>query len=226
MLEVRNHLCRIMQNHTESKFWLWFKLRQISPNLFWALQYVTFQTQFKRENMLKIRALAATLSHIPRVQKPGLRPTALAFLYPRPGQKPAQAKGQAHLGSAFFGFWPQAKAGTSLIQDWSTDILYSVACAEPLLCPIQDWPCSLLLQDANTAPQSSDGILDGDIKYSIHDYPMNVSTRLSLVFSILSNTTWRCTYFAMGPAPSHSGRLTSPTLCQTILRNRPWGSLS
>jgi len=69
--------------------------------------------------MLKILALTANLSHIPRVQKPGLRPRALAFLYPRPGQKPAQAKGWARLGPAFFGlawpgFWPQAGAGTSL----------------------------------------------------------------------------------------------------------------
>ena len=51
--------------------------------------------------MLKIQALTANLSHIPRVQKPGLRPTALAFLYPRPGQKPAQAKSQARLGRLF-----------------------------------------------------------------------------------------------------------------------------
>ena len=70
--------------------------------------------------MLKILFLTANLSHIPMVQKPGPRPTALAFPYPRPGQKPAQAKGQARLGPAFFGlawpgFWPQAKAGTSLI---------------------------------------------------------------------------------------------------------------
>ena len=69
--------------------------------------------------MLKILALTANLSHISRVQKPGLRPTALAFLYPKPGQKPAQAKGWARLGPAFFGlawpgFWPQAGAGTSL----------------------------------------------------------------------------------------------------------------
>ena len=69
--------------------------------------------------MPKILALTANLSHIPRVQKPGLRPTALAFPYPRPGQKPAQAKGRARLGPAFFGlawpgFWPQAGAGTSL----------------------------------------------------------------------------------------------------------------
>jgi len=69
--------------------------------------------------MLKILALTANLSHIPRVQKLGLRPTALAFLYPRPGQKLAQAKGWARLGPAFFGlawpgFWPQAGAGTSL----------------------------------------------------------------------------------------------------------------
>jgi hypothetical protein len=69
--------------------------------------------------MLKILALTANLSHIPRVQKPGLRPMALAFPYPRPGQKPAQAKGWARLGLAFFGlawpgFWPQARASTSL----------------------------------------------------------------------------------------------------------------
>jgi hypothetical protein len=57
--------------------------------------------------MLKILALTANLSHIPRVQKPGLRPTALAFLYPRLGQKPAQAKGRAQLGPDFFGLaWP------------------------------------------------------------------------------------------------------------------------
>ena len=71
--------------------------------------------------MLKILALTANLGHISRVQKPGLRPTALAFLYPRPGQKLAQAKGWARLGPAFFGlawpgFWPQAGAGTSLIK--------------------------------------------------------------------------------------------------------------
>ena len=47
--------------------------------------------------MLKILALTANLSHIPRVQKPGLRPTALAFLYLRPGQKPAQARSPARL---------------------------------------------------------------------------------------------------------------------------------
>ena len=57
--------------------------------------------------MLKILALTANLSHIPRVQKLQLRPTALAFLYPRPGQKLAQAKSQAQLGLAFFGLaWP------------------------------------------------------------------------------------------------------------------------
>ena len=70
--------------------------------------------------MLKILALTANLSHIPRVQKPGLRPTALAFLYPRLGQKLAQAKSQARLGLAFFGlawpgFWLQAGASTSLL---------------------------------------------------------------------------------------------------------------
>ena len=74
---------------------------------------------FNVKIFIKILALTANLSHIPRVQKPGLRPTALAFLYPRPGQKPAQAKSQAWLGLAFFGlawpgFWLLAGAGTSL----------------------------------------------------------------------------------------------------------------
>ena len=53
--------------------------------------------------MLKLLALTANLSHIPRVQKLGLRPTALAFLYPRLGQKPAQAKSQAWLFLAWLG---------------------------------------------------------------------------------------------------------------------------
>ena len=75
--------------------------------------------------MLKNLFLTGNLSHIPRVQKPGPRPMALAFLYPRPGQKPAQAKGQARLGPAFFGlawpgFWPQAKASTSLVLGYCT----------------------------------------------------------------------------------------------------------
>ena len=74
------------------------------------------QVSAKRQRQLNMQT---TVSHIPRVQKPGLRSTALAFLYPRPGQKPAQAKSQARLGPAFFGlawpgFWLQARAGTSL----------------------------------------------------------------------------------------------------------------
>jgi hypothetical protein len=86
--------------------------------------HVIFKTQFKTifnvktfAKILKFLSLTENLSHIPRVQKPGLRPTALAFPYPRPGQKPAQAKGQgpAWLGLAWPGFWPQAKAGTSLL---------------------------------------------------------------------------------------------------------------
>jgi hypothetical protein len=56
--------------------------------------------------LLKILALTANLSHISRVQKPGLRPMALAFLYPRPGP--------AFFGLAWPSFWPQARAGTSL----------------------------------------------------------------------------------------------------------------
>jgi hypothetical protein len=52
--------------------------------------------------------------------KPWLRPRALAFPKPKPGQKPTQAKVMARPGPAFFGlawpgFWLQAGAGTSLI---------------------------------------------------------------------------------------------------------------
>ena len=108
-------------NHTESRFWLQLKLRQISHEC-----HIIFETQFKCVfnvktfvKMLKILSFTENLSYIPSVQKPGLRPMALAFPNPRPGQKPAQAKGWAQLGPAFFGlawpgFWPQAKAGTSL----------------------------------------------------------------------------------------------------------------
>jgi len=53
--------------------------------------------------MLKSLPLTESLSHIPRVQKPGPRPTALAFPYPRPGHKPAQAKGQGPAWPGFFG---------------------------------------------------------------------------------------------------------------------------
>lgn len=53
-------------------------------------------------------------------RKPQPRPRALAFLKPRPGQKPTQAKNLAGPGLAFFGlawpgFWPQAGAGKSLL---------------------------------------------------------------------------------------------------------------
>ena len=57
--------------------------------------------------MLNFLFPMANLIHIPRVQKPGLRPTALALAYPRPGQKPAQAKGQARLFLA----WPGPASG-------------------------------------------------------------------------------------------------------------------
>jgi hypothetical protein len=51
--------------------------------------------------------------------KPRLRPRALAFPNPRPGQKPTEAKVLAWPGPAFFGpawpgFWLQAGAGKSL----------------------------------------------------------------------------------------------------------------
>ena len=71
-----------------------------------------FQCKNLREKMLKILALTANLSHIPRAQKPGLRPTALAFLYLRPGQK----SGPAFFGLAWPGFCLLAEAGTSLIE--------------------------------------------------------------------------------------------------------------
>jgi len=47
--------------------------------------------------MVKLLSLAANLGYIPRVQKPGPRPMALAFQKLRPGQSPSQAKGQAWL---------------------------------------------------------------------------------------------------------------------------------
>ena len=88
--------------------------------------------------MLKILALTANLGHISRVQKPGLRPTALAFLYPRLGQKPAQAKGWARLGPAFFGlawpgFWPQAGAGTSLVHRYSGQMRLMLLTLTPVM---------------------------------------------------------------------------------------------
>ena len=54
------------------------------------------------------------------LRKPGPKPGALAFKNYRPGQKTPQAKHRARLGPAFFGlawpgFWPQARAGTSLL---------------------------------------------------------------------------------------------------------------
>jgi hypothetical protein len=69
--------------------------------------------------ILKFCLSQQILSHIPRAQKLGPRPMSLASPYPRPGQKPAQAKGWAQPGPALFGlawpgFWPQAGAGTSL----------------------------------------------------------------------------------------------------------------
>jgi len=62
-----------------------------------TLVTVTWKRLFERSKphfakMLKNLPHVENLSHIPRVQKPGPRPTALAFPYPRPGQKPAQAK--------------------------------------------------------------------------------------------------------------------------------------
>jgi len=52
--------------------------------------------------MFKILSLTTTLSHISRVQKLGPRPTALAFPYPRLGQKPAQAKRSGLAWPGFF----------------------------------------------------------------------------------------------------------------------------
>ena len=99
--------------------------------------------------MLKILALTANLSHIPRVQKLGLRPMALAFLYPRPGQKPAQAKSQAWLGPAFFGlawpgFWLQAGASTSLHFILSQpEVLHRFRC-NPFMTFDDDFKCDIV----------------------------------------------------------------------------------
>ena len=78
--------------------------------------HVIFETQIKSifnvkifAKMLKNLPLTENLSYIPRVQKPGPRPMALAFPYLRPGQKPAQAKGH---GPAWLGLaWPGLASG-------------------------------------------------------------------------------------------------------------------
>ena len=54
--------------------------------------------------MVNFLSLTATLSQILWIQKPGPRPPALAWLWLSPS------------GPAWPGFWPQAGAGTSLVQ--------------------------------------------------------------------------------------------------------------
>jgi len=67
--------------------------------------------------MVKNLSLAAISSHICRVQKPGLRPTALAWLWlsKNLGQAKAHPRPKVRPSLAWPGFWPQAGAGTSLI---------------------------------------------------------------------------------------------------------------
>jgi hypothetical protein len=98
---------RIMQNRSESHAKEVLIAIKTPTDL--AECHVIFETQFKSvfnvktfTKMLKVLFLEEKLSYIPRVQKPGLRPTALAFPYPRPGQKPAQAKGQGPAWPGFF----------------------------------------------------------------------------------------------------------------------------
>ena len=74
---------------------------------------------FKKNS--KMWSLTVNLCQICKVQKPGPRPTALAWLWlsktqARPKPIPGQRSGPAWLGPAWPGFWPQAGAGTSLPQ--------------------------------------------------------------------------------------------------------------
>ena len=59
-------------------------------------------------------------SHISRVQKPGPRPTALAWLwlYKNSGQAKAHSRPKVRPSLAWPGFWPQAGASTSLQRTW------------------------------------------------------------------------------------------------------------
>src|SRR6267378_2600861 len=61
--------------------------------------------------MVKLLSLAANLGYIPRVQKPGPRPTALAWLWLSKNSGRAKAHPRPKVRP---GFWPQAGASTSL----------------------------------------------------------------------------------------------------------------
>src|SRR6267378_3642026 len=66
--------------------------------------------------MVKFLSLAANLGYIPRVQKPGPRPMALAWLWlsKNSGWAKAHPRPKFRPGLAWPGFWTQAGAGTSL----------------------------------------------------------------------------------------------------------------
>ena len=61
--------------------------------------------------MVKLLSLAANLGYIPRVQKPGPRPMALAWLWLSKNSGQAKAHPRPKVRP---GFWPQARASTSL----------------------------------------------------------------------------------------------------------------
>src|SRR6267143_414266 len=61
--------------------------------------------------MVKLLSLAANLGYLPRVQKPGPRPTALAWLWLSKNSGRAKAHPRPKVRP---GFWPQAGASTSL----------------------------------------------------------------------------------------------------------------
>ena len=61
--------------------------------------------------MVKLLSLAANLGYIPRVQKLGPRPTALAWLWLSKNSGQAKAHPRPKVRP---GFWPQARASTSL----------------------------------------------------------------------------------------------------------------
>ena len=102
--------CKNCEKSHSMGFWLWFKLRQILPNVFCFVMWLSLSATADLKLSLNmytfvkmVKKLSEIVSHsnFNRVQKPGPRPRALAFPDPRPGQKPSQAKGQAWLGPAF-----------------------------------------------------------------------------------------------------------------------------
>src|SRR6267378_3298630 len=80
--------------------------------------------------MVKLLSLAANLGYIPRVQKPGPRPMALAWLWLSKNSGQAKAHPRPKVRP---GFWPQARASTSLtttvaVSPTSTTTMITVCC--------------------------------------------------------------------------------------------------